>query len=127
MQDRDNGEAMKTDTTGMIGDDLLFHNLRKKHSMQDIKREEIRREAEIAAEGAEGCATADAADVVDGAARAAAIVAVGADATIKPVAAVATLALIAEVFAVSDWNGVYLSDESPLESEVVRGTPLLYD
>lgn len=69
MQERENGEAMRTDTTGMSGDELKYHELRKKHCMQDILREEGRREALKEAEAANARATADAADA---AARAAA-------------------------------------------------------
>ena len=122
--------------------------------MQDILREESRREAAIADAAAEVRAAADAADA---AARAAAIAAVGAtadaaadeadaaaydvdaaasvgdqiascgvDAAEVPEAAMATSTPVADISEMSAWNGGYLSDDSPLESEVVRGSPLLY-
>ena len=75
MQDKVNEKAMRTDLDGMTGDELQYHSLRKKHAMQDILREESRREAAIADAAAEVRAAADAADA---AARAAAIAAVGA-------------------------------------------------
>ena len=147
MQEKVNEKSMGTVLHGMTGDELQLHTLRKKHAMQEILKEESRREAEIADAAAEVRATADAADA---AARAAAIAAVGAaaaaaaddadaadvadaaiaafgaDAVGVPEAVVATLARVADISEMLEWNGGYLSDDSLLESEVVRGNPLLY-